>query len=237
MLERCLNSILTALLVLLATGLPSFAETIAPGIQTVRPYPTREDVCQVVKGSGVQDHAKGTVIACPDRERGAIRDRKHEGAEILLKAKGWTLLKLAQTPDLQDITDHYMGRTIVYFDRSHGTQVEYYDQSGAYLWYPGNTVILPGAWKVSAEADRGGQICFRYPTSSLNPVTGVKGSDWECSSLRDQQSSIKHRLLGDPFALKSGKVPFIFKRHKRMSLSALTSGAGLEPGNLVQIIH
>lgn len=235
MLKYCLNIFLTFSFVVLALASPNFAETLAPGIETVRPYPTPDDVCQVVRGSDVKDHANGTVIACPNRERGAIRDRKNEGAEVLRKVGDWTLLKLAPPPDIKDLAQQYMGLTIVYFDRSHGTQVEYYDKTGAYLWYPGNKVILPGAWKVSAEAVPGGQICFRYPTSSLNPVTGVKGTDWECSNVSSQQADTKHRLVGDPFALKSGEVPFIYKRRKRMSLSALARGAGIELGSLVQI--
>ena len=164
-------------------------DTITQGLESVRPYPSQHDVCQIVRGALVQDHANGSVIACPTRERGAIRDRRNEGAKVLHKTGGWTLLKLLQAPDLAELTRHYIGRTIVYYDRGHGTQVEYYDKSGSYLWYPGNTVILPGAWKVSAEAVPGGHICFRYPTSSLNPVTGVKGWDWECFRLRDQQAS------------------------------------------------
>lgn len=235
MLKSSLKKVFTASLLVLFKASPIFAETIASGVQTIRPYPTADDVCQVVQGSAVQEHDEGTVIACPNRERGAIRDRRNEGAEVLRKAGNWTLLKLPPKQDLEDLTQQYIGLTIVYFDSGHGTQIEYYDQSGSYLWYPGNTVILPGAWKISVEATPSGQICHRYPTSSLNPVTGVKGGEWECSRLRDQQTSIKHRLVGDPFELKSGEVPFIFKRRKRMSLSALARGAGIELGSLVQI--
>jgi hypothetical protein len=67
------------------------------------------------------------------------------------------------------------GYTNMSHDAGHGTQVEYLSPGGsAWLWYPGNSVILPGKWKRSGE-----NICFAYTANSYNPVTGHKGGDWE----------------------------------------------------------
>ena len=211
------------------------AETIAPGIQTIRPFPSPEDVCLVVEGTVLSEHAKGTVIACPTRERGAIKDRKNEGAELLRKAGNWTLLELAPAPDVSDLTRQYMGLTLVYFDRAHGTQVEYFGKSGVFLWYPGNVAVLPGGWKIGAKASGGSEICFRYHTNTFNPVTGKRGGDWECQSIRGNQEDITHRLQGDPFNLRSGEVPFIYKPRKRMSLTKLANGAGIKRSELIDL--
>lgn len=211
------------------------ADTIAPGLESVRPYPTQRDVCQIVRGALVQDYAEDSVIACPTRERGAISDRKGEGAQELRKAGSWTLLALAARPDLDDLTAQYLGYTVVFFDRSHGTQVEYFDKSGAYLWYPGNTAVLPGGWKNIAKPAGRSEICFKYTTTSYNPVTGVRGGGWECRLVQSNQSDITHRLKGDPFDLLSGEVPYIFKPRRRFTPAKLAREAGIDRSDLVDV--
>ncbi|MBL4556436.1 MAG: hypothetical protein JKP98_02155 [Rhodobacteraceae bacterium] len=40
----------------------------------------------------------------------------------------------------------YGGATYKSYSRAHGTQIEYLASNGrAYLWYPGNTRVVPGA--------------------------------------------------------------------------------------------
>ena len=44
-----------------------------------------------------------------------------------------------------------IGRTNMTSDPGHGTQVEYLQSGGgAFLWYPGNKIVLPGHWKMDA---------------------------------------------------------------------------------------
>ncbi len=70
-------------------------EPSASGLSAVRPYPNPDDVCQVIRENGaIREPANdGTIlIACPKHERGAISDRKNEGAEVIGHAKHWTVL-------------------------------------------------------------------------------------------------------------------------------------------------
>lgn len=104
--------------------------------------------------------------------------------------------------------DLYSGRTVVYYERSHGTQVEYYSPTGgAHLWYPGNRRSLAGRWKIDGSG-KGARICFQYGANTYNPVTGHVGGGWECSSEIRHRSIIKSSCVGDKFSLASGSIPF-----------------------------
>lgn len=188
-------------------------------------FPTPADVCQRVTGG---DLPKGDFIACPKRERGAISDRKQEGAEPYSDVGNWTILRLASTPTKAELAADYKGYTVIFFDRQHGTQVEYFGANNVSLWYPGNTVIVNGGWKLAEKPAGQSEICFKYQTTSYNPVTGKRGGSWECRKVSDNQAGIRHRIVGDPFELQSGQVPFIFERRKRMSLRALARQAGID---------
>jgi hypothetical protein len=89
-------------------------------------------------------------------------------------------------------------------DPGHGTQVEYVAQDGkTYLWYPGNTNILKGQWKIED-----GNMCFNYGANSYNPVTKQRGG-WECGPVRAYQAGIAKRVPGDPMGLAGRRaVPF-----------------------------
>ena len=86
----------------------------------------------------------------------------------------------------------------------HGTQVEYVAEGGkTYLWYPGNTNILKGQWKVED-----GNMCFAYGANSYNPVTKQRGG-WECQPVRAYQGGIAKQVSGDPMGLAGRRaVPF-----------------------------
>ena len=99
--------------------------------------------------------------------------------------------------------------TAVHYDTGHGTQVEYMSADGlAYLWYPGNRSIVPGEWHVrigprplgpgpesrnaigpyavfeqdpTQPVESTLYICFRYGPDTYNPVTRMRGGNWECS--------------------------------------------------------
>lgn len=91
----------------------------------------------------------------------------------------------------------------------HGTQIEYLAADGsAWLWYPGNKSILPGAWKVEGK-----QMCFRYGANSFNPITGHRGGGWECGSLSVYRSSLTESRPGDVLGLRGrGKVPYTLSK-------------------------
>lgn len=72
-----------------------YTEPSASGLSSVRPYPNPDDVCQVIRENEAirEPINNGTfLIACPKHERGAIRDRLNEGAEVIGHAKHWTVL-------------------------------------------------------------------------------------------------------------------------------------------------
>ena len=90
-------------------------------------------------------------------------------------------------------------KTRISFTQGHGTQVSYTHLDGTnFLWYPGNTVILPGKWRLEprtapAQPSRErANICFSYPDNSYNPVTGVVGSRWQC-----MPAEVLHRVTVD----------------------------------------
>ena len=103
------------------------------------------------------------------------------------------------------------GYTNLSFDPGHGTQIEYISpEGGAYLWYPGNSVILPGRWKLDD-----GRMCFAYGPNTYNPVTGTSGGDWECASVAFYFRPITERAKGDVLGLQGrGRVPFDLPREQ-----------------------
>lgn len=111
------------------------------------------------------------------------------------------------------------------FSVSHGTQVEYLAADGrTYLWYPGNRVVLNGAWRyapIRAAAATLPGICFRYGAETFNPSTGVTGGRWECEPLAIYRRGIVEAAPGDIFDLgRRASPPFALGR-ERTSLKAL----------------
>ena len=80
--------------------------------------------------------------------------------------------------------------------KGHGNQIEFLSSDGkSYLWYPGNTHIVQGEWKLEEgiydqleeipneiQIDFLPKICFRYFTAGKNPVTDIEGPKWQCLS-------------------------------------------------------
>ena len=77
-----------------------FEDIEKSGLIGVRPYPTANDVCQVVGENErtvefLDDSA--TLIACPSHEAGAIADRQSEGGEIMRLEGNWLLISMPDT--------------------------------------------------------------------------------------------------------------------------------------------
>jgi hypothetical protein len=117
----------------------------------------------------------------------------------------------------------FANKTIMTFDSSHGTQVEYLDPGGAaFLWYPGNSVIVPSEWRIAA-AETDAIICFRYGSNTYNPATRQAGGNWECRSASRQAARAVERTNGDPFGLARRRaVPYVLSR-ERATMAELKS--------------
>jgi hypothetical protein len=102
----------------------------------------------------------------------------------------------------------YCGRTLLFYEDSHGNQVEYLDSDGyCYLWYPGNSGIVVGRWRSD-----GATIYFRYGINTFNPVTGIIGGRWEPCPIDFWSASIVEDVPGDAFKIKK-RIPFVLTRH------------------------
>lgn len=67
------------------------------GLSPIHPYPNPDDVCQVVGDSDVTSSLRTegrALIACPKHEKGAIEDRRREGARVVGNAEHWVLLSV-----------------------------------------------------------------------------------------------------------------------------------------------
>ena len=98
-------------------------------------------------------------------------------------------------------------------DAGHGTQVEYLSPGGgAWLWYPGDAMIVPGKWKRAGK-----DICFAYTANGYNPVTGHTGAGWEYMEYRLWWWAIDERVQGDPLGLEgraaNGNMKAALKRY------------------------
>ena len=115
--------------------------------------------------------------------------------------------------------------TTMFYDREHGTQVEYNAANGkTYLWYPGNAEIVRGQWKLTRNG-KSVDICFKYPSNSTNPVTRQAGGSWECRGVQPYLDEARQRSPGDALELARNRaVPFVLAREKT-SMPALWSKA------------
>ena len=77
----------------------NYTEPHASGLSAVRPFPTPADVCQVIReNDAIREPATdgSFLVACPKHERGALQNRKAEGATIVGHTKHWTVLSYPQ---------------------------------------------------------------------------------------------------------------------------------------------
>ena len=136
-------------------------------------------------------------------------------AAVLLA--GCTQRTLTPNPNFAKQLDQrplkYSNRTIVFYEPSHGTQIEYFaPDGGAFLWYPGKSRVVAGKYKLD-----GNKICFQYGKNTYNPVTRQAGGNWKCSPSFVHRYSGKKACSGDPFNLKTGNIPFRLKKESYLS--------------------
>lgn len=115
------------------------------------------------------------------------------------------------------------GWTTMFYERGHGTQIEYLAPNGkSYLWYPGNNVVLMAPWQKKPK-----QICYLYGTNTYNPVTGSRGGKWQCTSLSTYTGMVAEQAKGDVFGLveaaRKNTVPFVLRKSKT-TIARLSKG-------------
>ena len=118
------------------------------------------------------------------------------------------------TPPSAQTKQRFQGGTTNMTFSAHGTQVEFLSRDGrTALWYPGNSVVLHGRWRlVGSDLTTGFQdnICFMYGANTYNPLTLQYGGQWECEGISTYAGEIVDRVTGDPFGLdKRAAVPFV----------------------------
>lgn len=102
--------------------------------------------------------------------------------------------------------------TYLSFSRAHGFQVIYLAPQGkAWLWYPGNRAGVPEEYRRDVVSGQQA-LCWRHPQNSFNPVTQQRGGSFACQSLQVSQRAIVSSLPGDPFSLRTGRVPYPLER-------------------------
>lgn len=77
-----------------------YTEANRSGLRTTRPYPSPDDVCELIKvNRAVEDlvFEGRTLIACPKHEKGAIADRRRAGARVVGNATHWVILSVKNT--------------------------------------------------------------------------------------------------------------------------------------------
>ena len=105
-------------------------------------------------------------------------------------------------------TFRYCGKTLLFYEDSHGNQIEFLDPNGyCYLWYPGNTIILVGRWRTDTSS-----IYFQYGSNTFNPVTSVIGGRWEMCPIDAWSVSIVEDVAGDTLEIRRS-IPFVLKRN------------------------
>lgn len=73
----------------------SYTEPRASGLVGIRPFPNPDDVCMVIGENALTSDLlddSALLIGCPKHEKGAIADRKAEGAREVGNARHWMLL-------------------------------------------------------------------------------------------------------------------------------------------------
>lgn len=132
----------------------------------------------------------------------------------------WLILPVpAASQSVMEARNILCDRTVFFYDRGHGNQIEYFSANGlAYLWYPGNRGAVPSQWRLEARSGTGETtICFKYPRRGYNPVTKKYGGNWVCRLFSVFWSHTNGEpTVGDIFGLSTGTVPYPLPNHPRV---------------------
>jgi hypothetical protein len=109
------------------------------------------------------------------------------------------------------------GKTYRTWDPSHGSQISYVGPRGlwAFLWYPGNDVVVPSRWQLASVAGQPGK-CQLWPEGTHNPTRPGPGNV-ECSTQARWAGKVVEVANGDIFGLahdpgRRYQVPFRLPR-------------------------
>jgi hypothetical protein len=93
------------------------------------------------------------------------------------------------------------GKTHRTWSEGHGSQIEYVGPRGlwAFLWYPGNRVVVHSQWRRTTYAGLPGK-CQIWPENTYNPTSNRPGNV-ECTTERAWQARIVEVANGDIFGL------------------------------------
>jgi hypothetical protein len=125
--------------------------------------------------------------------------------------------------DYAETKSLFVNKTMVTYDRAHGTQVEYIAANGkTYLLYPGNKVVVRGNWKLSkTKTPKVFELCFKYGANTYNPATGNSGGGWECQAAGFYLVDVVDTGEGDVLGLAAGKEPPFELSRRKASLQQL----------------
>jgi hypothetical protein len=148
---------------------------------------------------------------------------------ILLAAIGtgqtWAKSPPSGSGNVEQARSHLSNGTQMTFGPGHGTQVEFMQQDGAaFLFYPGNTRIVPGQWKLEQLAGGSVALCFKYGANTYNPVTRQSGAGWDCEDIARYKAGVVDSAGGDVLGLaRQTSVPFALPR-ERTTITRLRKG-------------
>jgi len=137
------------------------------------------------------------------------------------------------TPTLETVRTVFADRTMI-TQSLHGTQIEYHRPDGrSFLWYPGNRSVVPANWKLGEYPFGQYEICWQYPSSSRNGLTGLSaGGRFQCTPDRYYFDDVTEILRGDPFTLASGRVPVRIQDRGDYSAAQLAATAQINTDRL-----
>ncbi|WP_224826649.1 hypothetical protein [Cognatishimia sp. MH4019] len=81
---------------------PTIFEYTSPeisGLMPVRAFPNPDDVCQLLGDStatAALEEDGRRLIACPKHEKGAMEDRRKQGARVVANATHWVILSISE---------------------------------------------------------------------------------------------------------------------------------------------
>jgi hypothetical protein len=135
--------------------------------------------------------------------------------------------------DVDTVKAFMTDRTKTTWSIGYGLQVAYTAPDGrVFLWYPGNSVILQGEWKVElANALTGGvvviedgeqsvfrpiesaQVCFKYGVNTVDAVSRSPGGRFSCQGFGYFKGVNRENRKGDVFGLMTrSQAPFVLSK-------------------------